>query len=126
MLRQNLSVTVVTCVMAALVCLSSPLLTQAYAAGPEDQLAGSVKIALSKSFNTDWSGLENFLASVGPASTDKLAELFAGWRLLHAAGYGDVWRSESDGDCKRRTIVCDEPVLRGKDAPMGRRLCWAR
>jgi hypothetical protein len=35
------------------------LLSAAYAAGnPEDELAGTIKIALGKSYNTDWSGLD--------------------------------------------------------------------
>ena len=34
------------------------LFSFAYADGPEDELAGNIKIALGKSFNTDWQGLE--------------------------------------------------------------------
>jgi hypothetical protein len=54
MLRQNSPAAVVSCVIATLFCLLSPV----YAAGPEDQLAGAVKVAVGKAFDTDWSGVE--------------------------------------------------------------------
>jgi hypothetical protein len=52
MLRQTLHVAFFT------VFVSFCFATSAIAAGPEDQFAGAVKIALGKSYNTDWSGLE--------------------------------------------------------------------
>src|SRR4029078_5913299 len=44
--------------LAALCFAIALAVSPAYGAGPEDQLAGSGKIALGKSFNTDWSGVE--------------------------------------------------------------------
>ena len=45
-------------IFAAAIFMANFLPTAAGAAGPEDQLVGMVKIALGKSFNTDWNGLE--------------------------------------------------------------------
>lgn len=44
--------------LAAAVFLSFCLGSSAHAAGPEDQLVGTVQVALGKGFNTDWSGVE--------------------------------------------------------------------
>ncbi len=120
MLRQNLSVTVVTCVMAALVCLSSSLLTQAYAAGPEDQLAGSVKIALGKSFNTDWSGLEKLpgikWAPLPPTSLQNCLPDGGCFTRQGTATFGD--RNLMVIASGARSFVTNL-YFRGKDAPMG-------
>ena len=52
MLRRSVSLLAVACLI--LFCTEST----SRAAGPEDQLVGAVKVALGKSFNTDWSGVE--------------------------------------------------------------------
>ncbi|HEX3320069.1 MAG TPA: hypothetical protein VHR84_05170 [Terriglobales bacterium] len=42
--------------LAVVVCFC--FILPAFSAGPEDQLAGAVKVALGKSFDNDWSGLD--------------------------------------------------------------------
>jgi hypothetical protein len=44
--------------LPAVIAVSLCLASAAYAAAPEDELAGDVKLVLARSFNTDWSGLE--------------------------------------------------------------------
>lgn len=106
--------------MAALVCLSSSLLTQAYAAGPEDQLAGSVKIALGKSFNTDWSGLEKLTgtkwAPLPPTSLQNCLPDGGCFTRQGTATFGD--RNLMVIASGARSFVTNL-YFRGKDAPMG-------
>lgn len=107
-------------IFAAAIFMANFLATAAGAAGPEDQLVGTVKIALGKTFNTDWSGLETLpgikWAPLPPASLQNCLPDGGCFTRQGKATFGD--RSLIVIASGARTFVTNI-YFRGNAAPMG-------
>jgi len=105
----------------AAICFAIALaVSPAYGAGPEDQLAGSVKIALGKSFNTDWSGVEKLpgikWAPLPPKSLQNCLPDGGCFMRQGTVMFGE--RNLMVIASGARSFVTNL-YFRGKDAPMG-------
>lgn len=106
--------------MAVAILMLFCMASSTYAAGPEDQLVGAVKVALGKGFNTDWSGVEALpgikWAPLPPVSLQNCLPDGGCFTRQGVATFGD--RSLVVIASGARTIVTNL-YFRGKAKPMG-------
>lgn len=106
--------------LAVTVFMSFYLASAAHAAAPEDQLAGAVKVALGKSFSTDWSGLDALpeikWAPLPPVSLQNCLPDGGCFTRQGVAAFGD--RSLMVIASGARTVVTNI-YFRGNARPMG-------
>jgi hypothetical protein len=106
--------------LAVTVFMSFYLASAAHATAPEDQLVGAVKVALGKSFSTDWSGLDALpeikWAPLPPVSLQNCLPDGGCFTRQGVAAFGD--RSLMVIASGARTVVTNI-YFRGNARPMG-------